>query len=146
MLFKTGGIVLNYIKYKETSIICKIYTEAFGLQSYIINGIRNNKAKNKIALFQTLTLLDLVVYNRPNSSLNRISEIKCHYPFKSIPFDLRKTTIALFLSEILNKTLKEQAENEDLFSFLKNSIKFLDKADENFENFHLQFLIKLSGY
>ena len=63
MITKTKGIVLNYIKYGDTSIICKIYTKSFGVQSYIINGIRNSKSKN-IGLYQPLNILDLVVYNK----------------------------------------------------------------------------------
>ena len=73
MITKTRGVVLNYIKYGDTSIICKIYTEQFGLQSYIINGIRNSKSKN-IGLFQPLNILDLVVYYKKTSGLQRIKE------------------------------------------------------------------------
>ena len=73
MINKTRGIVLNYIKYGDTSIICKIYTEQFGLQSYIINGIRNSKSKN-IGLFQPLNILDLVVYHKKTSVLALVGE------------------------------------------------------------------------
>ncbi|MFN3403395.1 MAG: DNA repair protein RecO [Cytophagaceae bacterium] len=146
MLDKTEGIVLSFIRYRETSIICKIYTEKFGIQSYIINGIRSKTGKTKIALFQPLTLLDLVVYYRPELSINRISEIRCINPFKSIAINTKKTAIALMLSEVLNKTLKEESENSDLFTFIKQSILFLDAQDEQFENFHLHFLLRLSSY
>ena len=63
MIIKTKGIVLSYIKYGETSIICKIYTEENSIQSFIINGIRKSKSKNT-ALYQPLTILDLVIYQR----------------------------------------------------------------------------------
>jgi DNA repair protein RecO (recombination protein O) len=83
MLHKTKGIVLHYIKYSETSIIVKIYTETFGIQSYIVNGVRSKNNKNKIALFQPLTLLDMVVYHKANAtSLNRIAEVRCSEPFQ----------------------------------------------------------------
>ena len=106
MLHKTKGIVLHFIRYSDTSIIAKIYTEAFGLQSYIVNGVRSKSAKNKIALFQPLTLLDLVVYHKENSTLQRISEMRCAEPYQSIPFKVHKSSIALFTAEILQKTLK----------------------------------------
>ncbi len=142
MLYKTKGIALSYIRFKESSIIAKIYTESFGIQSYIVNGVRNAKSKgNKIALFQPLTLLDLVVYHKgKNDAVHRISEIKCTTPFHSIPFEMSKSAIALFLTEILSKTLKEEEKNEELFQFLENSISDLDHLVSNFENFHLQFL------
>lgn len=146
MLHKTSGIVLNYLKYGETSIIVRIYTEAFGLQSYIVNGVRSAKSKNKIALFQPLTLLDMVVYYRQQSDLNRIKEMKCAEPFASVPFEFRKSGIALFITEVLVKTLKKEEKNEDLFGFLHNSVLVLDRIKENYSNFHIQFLLKLSFY
>ncbi|MGR3810496.1 DNA repair protein RecO [Jiulongibacter sp. NS-SX5] len=144
MLHKTKGIVINFIPYRETSIICKIYTEKFGIQSYIENGVRTARGKNKIALFQPLTLLDLVVYHDDKKDLHRISELKCTAPLTEIPFEIRKSTISIFLNELLSKTLKEQTENESLFFFLYQSILTLDVMQDHIENFHLIFLIKYS--
>jgi len=146
MLYKTGGVALSYIKFKESSIIARIFTESFGMQSYIVNGIRSKNAKTKIALFQPLTLLDLVVYHNKKKDINRISEIKCSDNFHSIPFNIKKTAIALFLTELLNQALIDQGENEDLFKFIHESIHFFDVLENNFENFHLQFLMRLSRY
>ncbi len=148
MLHKTRGIVINYIRYRETSIIVKIYTEEFGIQTYIENGVRtaNARSKNKIALFQPLTLLDLVVYHRDNGSIMRISEVKCNTPFQTLPYQFVKTGIALFITEVLSKTMKEEAGNPEMFFFLYHSILFLDAQPEGYENFPIQFLLKLSRY
>ena len=148
MLHKTRGIVLNYIRYRETSIIVKIYTELFGIQSYIVNGVRSSKSKtNRIAFFQPLTLLDLVVYHKSKEqTLHRLSEVKCSIPFKSLPFDFIKSSMAMFLTEILVKTLKEEEKNESLFDFLQDSILELENSAERFENFHLMFMAKLAFY
>jgi DNA repair protein RecO (recombination protein O) len=142
MLHKTKGIVLHFIKYSETSIIVKIYTELFGIQSYIVNGVRSKNNKNKIALYQPLTLLDMVVYYKTTTSLNRISEIRCSQPYQSIPFEMNKSCVALFLSEVLLKVLKEETPNQELFDFLFHSFVALDTI-ENPLNFHIQFLIRL---
>ncbi|MFS0491345.1 DNA repair protein RecO [Leadbetterella byssophila] len=146
MLHKTRGIVLNYIKYRETSIIAKIYTEEFGLQSYVENGVRSPKSKGRIALFQPLNLVDLVVYFKPQADIQRISEIKCTHPFFNIPTDIRKTTLGIFVGEILVLTLKENAGNPLLFSFLQEALIHLEHQDEGVENFHLYFLMTLSAY
>lgn len=146
MLYKTRGIVINYIRYRETSVIVKIYTEEFGIQTYIENGVRSAKSKNKIALFQPLTLLDLVIYHKDGKGIQRISEIKCNAPFQTIPFDIYKSSIALFITEILSKSLHEEIANHHLFHFLHNSILWLDGTTEHFENFHLQFLLQLGTY
>ncbi|MBC3786599.1 DNA repair protein RecO [Spirosoma utsteinense] len=147
MLQKTRGIALSYIRYRETSIIARIYTEEFGLQSYIVNSVRTARSKNnRIALFQPLTLLDMVVYHKNDRDLHRISEVKTIQPFQSLPFDVAKSTIAMFVTEMLNKVLKEEASSPVLFRFLIDSILFLEEASVNFENFHLAFLLKLSFF
>lgn len=146
MLHKTQGIVFKYIKYRDSSIIVNIFTEKFGLQSYIVNSVRTKSTKSKIALFQPLTCLDLVVYYKESTNINRISELKCNHPFHSIPINIHKSSIALFLTEMLHKTIREQNDTHDLFVFIQQAILVLDNLNTEYENFHIQFLLKLSKY
>lgn len=143
MLHKTSGICIHHIKYKETSIIAKIYTQEFGLQSYIINSVRTAKPKYSIALFQTFTLLDMVVYHKEgNEMLQRVSEVRCIKPFQRISSDFIKTSIVVFLSEILLKTLRTEEKNERLYVFLTQALHSLD-SQEQVENFPIVFLLEL---
>lgn len=146
MLHKTKGIVFKFFKYSDTSIIVKIFTARFGLQTYIVNGVRSKKSKNKIALFQPLTLLDLVVYHNPARDINRISELKCSIPFQTVHSQMPKTAVTIFLSEIMYKSIKEEDEAEEMFEFIASSISLFDHLTEHFQNFHLQFLLKLTRY
>ncbi|MCC5932148.1 MAG: DNA repair protein RecO [Cyclobacteriaceae bacterium] len=146
MLHKTRGVVLSFIKYKESSIIVKIFTENYGLQSYIVNAVRNSKSKNKIALFQPLTLVDMVVYKNPGRDIQRISELKCRKPFTSLPFSITKSAIAIFITELLVKTLHHEEENASLFAFLDDSVQKLDATAKGSENFHLYFMVNLCAY
>jgi len=146
MLIKTRGVVLNYIKYRETSIIARVYTEQLGLQSYIVNSVRTQRKGSRIALFQPFTLLDMVVYTSKQGGLTRISEYKAAHPFHSIPFDIRKSSIVMFLSEVVSRTVKEEEENPPLFQFLYQAILAFDELEEGFENFHLVFLLQLSHH
>ncbi|GAB3261919.1 DNA repair protein RecO [Larkinella harenae] len=147
MLHKTRGIVLSYFRYRETSIIVRVYTEEFGLQSYLVNGVRSAKSKtNRIAFFQPLTLLDMVVYYKPEKDLHRLSEVKINYPFQHIPFDIAKSSMALFVSEMLTKTLKEEASNPTLYHFLEESVRYLEEAGTDYENFHIAFLLKFASF
>ncbi len=146
MLHKTRGIVFRFTKYGETSIIVTLFTELFGPQSYIVNGVRSKSGKNKIALYQPLTLLDLDVYHRAHANINRIKEVKCLYPYQTISTDIKKSTLALFIVEILNKTVKEESHAQELCEFLIESLITLDQMDGKTENFHLMFLLKLSRF
>ncbi len=145
MQTKSPGIVLNYMKYRETSILVTIYTRSAGIKSFIENGVRSSKGKHKIALFQPLNLLDLEMFLK-KKGLCRISEAKCYYPFKEIPYTIFKSSIALFLTEVLCKVLKEEEENIPLFAYLEHQIKTLDEAKQGIENFHIYFLWDLMLY
>lgn len=146
MLHNTPGIVLHQVKYSESSVIAKIYTELFGLQSYMIRGIRSKKSTIKSALLQHLTLVDLVVYHKTKSNIHNIKEIKIAYPFQSIPYNIHKSSIAVFINEILYHVIKEEEANDDLFKFLFHAIQILDLKESQFTSFHYLFLIQLSKF
>jgi len=146
MIVKTRGIVFRFTKFKETSIIVTIFTEQFGLQAYIVNGVRSKSAKNRIALYQPLTLLNLVVYHRENANIERIKEISCLYPYRSLMSDVKKSSLAMFLNELLNKTVKDESHAAEIFEFLCQSLIALDSQQEGYENFHLIFMLKLCRF
>lgn len=146
MLHHTRGIVFHQLKYSETSLIVKIYTEQFGIQSYLLRGIRGKKAKLKPALFQHLSLVDLVVYHKEKKEIQNLKEVKIAVPFQQIPFDVRKGSILIFLNEVLYKVIKEEEPNPDLFAFLFNAIQILDNDTENTADFHLLFLMQLTKF
>ncbi|MCK4569632.1 MAG: DNA repair protein RecO [Bacteroidales bacterium] len=146
MIHKTRGIVLHQLKYSDTSLIVKIYTELFGLQTYLVKGARSKRSAVRNSHFQPLTLLDLVVYHREKRELQHIREAEITEPFYSISSDLRKSTMVLFLSEILMKTVHEGEANKEMFAFISSSLQFLDMQEEGVEYFHLFFLMKLCIY
>ncbi|MCA4894505.1 MAG: DNA repair protein RecO [Cytophagales bacterium] len=146
MLHKTRGIVFRFTKYAESSIIVTIFTEHFGLQTYIVNSARSKTGKGKIALYQPLTLLEMVVYHKENANILRIKEVKCFHPYQTLTTDFKKSTIALFLTEVINRAVKEQSHTQELGQFLFHAFISLDVLRQNIENFHLLFLVKLSRH
>ncbi|MDG1477065.1 MAG: DNA repair protein RecO, partial [Vicingaceae bacterium] len=111
MLTTTKGIVLHHFKYGEKSVIAKIYTQKFGLQSYILNGVRNKKSKNKAVYLQPLSLVEINAVHKEKKGLERVKDIQLYFPFNTIPFDIGKVSIAFFLAEILYKSIKEEEPN-----------------------------------
>jgi len=146
MLHRTKGIVLHSIKYSESSIIVKIYTEIFGLQSYLVKAIRGPKSKMKPGLFQPLNLLELVVYHREKKTLQSIKEIQLGHPYHTIPFDIRKSSVALFINELLYKSIREEESNSALFEHLWNACMSLDSEQESVGSFHLVFMVQLTHF
>src|SRR3546814_490767 len=146
MLHKTRGIVLKSTNYSESSVVVRVFTEKFGLQSYMVNGARKPKAKISTTLLQPLHLLDMVVYHRASASLQRISEARQKPAFQTIPYDIGKSAVALFLNEVLYKCLRQQSADEPLFNYVFNAVSWLDNTEKMSPNFHLLFLLKLSRY
>lgn len=145
MLVKTKGIVFRLTPYGDTSVIVNVFTDQFGLQSYIVNGVRSQTKKSKIALFQPLTLLDLVVYHKEHGNIMRIKEVKCYHLYQNLTQQVNKSAIALFVNEILNKAVKDQTHTTELYEFIANSMMILDTHPKP-ENFHLIFLLALSRH
>ncbi len=146
MLEKTRGIFLHQISYSENSIIARIYTEKFGRQSYIISGIHGKKSKLKANLFQPLFLLELEVYHKPGKDLHRLKEARIAVPYEQIPYDIRKSSQAIFLAEVMMRCLKEEEANPELFDFIFHSSCLLDVKEDGIANFHLSFLLKLTRF
>ena len=146
MLHKTRGIVLKTTLYSESSVIVQVFTEKFGIQSYLINGVKKPKAKIPMNVLQPLHLLDMVVYHKVNTQLQRVSEVRPSPVFKSIPYDVIKNTIVQFLNEVLYKSIRQQGAEDALFSFIYNAISWFDETEKPSANFHLAFLLKLSRF
>ena len=146
MLQKTRGIVLRSLKYGETGVITTIYTEACGRMAFIMQGIHGKKSSVKGNLLKQLFLLEMEVEFKTGRELQRVKEIKNISPFGSIPFGIVKSSLALFLAELLEKVLREEESRPDLFGFLFRSIQVLDLLEDGINNFHLIFLIQLTRY
>lgn len=146
MLHKTKGIVLKTTKYSETSIITKVYTEKFGLQTYIINGVRSTKSKGKSAHYRHGNILDMVVYHKESGNIFHVNEVRMDVVYTQIPFDIIKSASLLFCVELLLKTIKEEESNSSLFQFLYHAFIFLDETKGSLANYHLIFMLQLSKY
>ena len=146
MIHKTKGIVLNQIKYGETSLIVQVYTEKFGRQSYMVKGGRSKKSSMKSNLFRPFFLLEMEVYHREGKNIQSLKEVRLCENLNNLVFDVYKSTMVLFLTEVCSKVLREEEQNQELFTFLYNSIRYLDLTEESIGRFHLYFLSKLTRF
>lgn len=142
---KTRAIVLQSIKYGDSSLVVKMLTEEMGVQSFMVKGVYGKKSKMKAALFQNMTLLDIVA-EIGNSSLGFIKEISLSHYYKTLPLDFKKTTILIFISELLSKSMAESEADTDLFNYIYDSMLWLDETESNYADFPILFAMKLSAY
>jgi DNA repair protein RecO (recombination protein O) len=147
MLIKCKAIVIRTIDYSETSVVLKCYTDEYGVQSYIVNGVRSKKGSIKPSHLLPLSLLELEAYHQQNKNLQRIKELKCLPQLKTVHFDMVKSAVGMFIAEVMNKTLREENHSDlPLFSYLYNTIQVLDLETERVSNFPVYFLLQLTRY
>ena len=140
---KTRAIVIKAIKYGDNSLIVQLLTEANGLRSFMIKGAYNKTAKIRAALFQPLTLLDIVNADS-HGELGYLKEANVEYAYKSIPYDINKNAILLFICELLSKSIQDSETDLELFCFIHDALLHLDKVESNYADFPLKFAIELS--
>lgn len=144
MNITTNGIILNRTKYGENAIICSVYTIEHGKQNYII---RNSLyKKNKAIYLHPLQILEFELSVKEGKKLHTVTAASSSYVYREIPFDVYKSTISVFISQLINTVIIEETSNENLFLFIKNSVIYLDTIEKEFANFHLFFMIKLTKF
>jgi DNA repair protein RecO (recombination protein O) len=149
MIQKTKGIVLRSVKYGETSLIVTMYTELFGLQSYLVNGVRTASKKGgaKASFFQPAAILEMVAYHNDFNKLQRLREYRWDFLYQHILSDVRKNAVALFMVELLSKCLKQPESNPELFYFIEDALRHLDEANDAVTgNFPLFFALHLAVF
>lgn len=146
MVITTKAIVISSIKYGDADLIVRCYTESSGLKSYLLRNIlKSKKGKLKASFFQPLTLLELEAIHKDKGTLERIKEAKLIYPYQTLHTNVIKSSMVIFIAEILTNSINEEAEDKALFQFLENAFIWLDTHNE-IANFHILFLLKLSVY
>lgn len=146
MQIKTKAIVISSIKYQEKSLIVKCFTLSDGLKSYFVrDAFSSRKSNQKIAYFQPLTILEIEAVHKNKGTLENFKEIKIATPFHSIHSDVVKSTIVMFISEILHHSIHEEEKNESLFTFFETALHWLDNHEE-IANFHLILLLETTKY
>ncbi len=148
MTHKTKGIVLKTIQYGETSIITTLYTELFGIQNYIVKGVRQSskKIQGKANFFQPAAILQMEVYHNELKNLQFIKEYQWSYLYKRVWFDVVRNAVAMYLIELLHRSLKQPEANSYLFSYIENTLQLLDSEnDALIANISLYFILYLSS-
>jgi DNA repair protein RecO (recombination protein O) len=146
MLHTTRGIVFHFIKYSESSAIVKIYTEKFGLKSYMFRGVFKARARIKANMLQHLNLVELVADNREYQGIQNPKELRIEYPYKTLPYDVKKSTVSLFINEMLYRSIKHEETDAALFNFIRDSLIWFDENDKEAVNFHLWFCLHLTRF
>lgn len=146
MLVTTNAIVLSKLRYKDYDLIVKCYSEDYGVISYLVKGVfKSRKGNSKIAYFQLLSQLQIVFNYNSSRTLHIIKEVKPNYLYNSLHTNILKSSVAIFISEVLSRVLKEEEQNQSLYTYLETTLMWFDTQTE-FANFHLLFLLDLTKY
>lgn len=142
---KTRAIVLKAIRYGDNNLIVKLLTEQNGILSFMIKSAFSKNAKIRAALFQPLTLLEIVTA-KSRGELGYLKEAGIEYAYQDIPNNINKNAIVLFLSELLSKSIQDTETDFELFAFVHNALIHLDEMPTNYADFPLRFAVKLTYF
>ena len=134
-------ILIATTKTGENAIVLHTLSREYGRRSFIA---RIGK-KARMASFLPLNILEADIVSNPKSSLWSASNIVVKSPLDGIRSNMYKNTMTLFMSEVLFRTIKDGVNEEGLFDWCMRSIMTLDKIESNFSNFHIRFLLELTG-
>lgn len=128
MVISTSGIVLKSVKYGETSCVVTVYTDRFGIQAYLVNGIRTGAKSSKAHLYQPASVLEMEVYHNQFKNLQRVKEARWKKVYQSIFSDVIKNAVASFIVEVFQRSIIAEEQNEALYHFIENQLFVLDQA------------------
>ncbi len=146
MLVNSEGIVLSTIRYSDSSVIAKIYTEISGLRSFMVRTGKGKSALQRMSLLQPLSLIEMSFDKDGRHRMATPRTIERTHTLNAIPFDTIKTCVALFMAEVVGRAIGEEEENPKLFAFLKSTVLVLDDTTDDVKNFHLKFMLEFSSY
>jgi DNA repair protein RecO (recombination protein O) len=146
MIFNTRGIVLSTVRYSDSAVIARVYTESSGLRAFLIRTGKGKTALSKLAVLQPLSLVELSFNADDRKGLRTPRSLEREYLLNGIPFDTVKTCIALFMAEVVSRSIGEEERNEPMFQFLHTSVCNLDAADRSVVNYHLKFMVEFSRF
>lgn len=146
MLISTRAVLLHTIKYSDSSVIAKAYTESHGIVPFMVYVGKGKKAPSKSVLLQPLTLLEVTFNPDSRSGIKRPRSWERSEALKATPFDTIKSSIALFIAEVVLRSIGEEEPNPELFKYLHGAVKMLDSSNENCSNFHLNFMIGFTRF
>ncbi|WP_437396272.1 DNA repair protein RecO [Flagellimonas lutimaris] len=146
MQITTKAIVLSSIKYGDTSLIVRAFTQSDGIKSYLLKGVLSSKkAKVRPAYFLPLMQLEIVANHKNKGTLESIRDVKVAIPYQTMHTDIVKNSVVLFLAEMLGNSIQEQEQDESLFNYLEYAFQWMD-VNQYSPNFHALFLLNLTKY
>lgn len=146
MVEKFDGIVLRTLKYSDNLLIADLYTRSHGRLSFLVPVSSSGKGKVRRLLFQPLSMLSFTANYRKGKSLSRISDVQPYILYSTLQGNVVKSSIALYLSELLTFALREEGSDEALFNFLDSSLVLFDNLESGYADFHLVFMVQLLRY
>jgi DNA repair protein RecO (recombination protein O) len=146
MLAKTEAILLHHVRYSDNSLIAQFYSSEYGRISVMVKGISSKKRSSKFSYFQPLNIFNIEIYRYEKREISNLKEMSLSFVPKNISGDIHRSSIALFISELLYSVIREEDVNRRLYDFIESSVITLDEMTSGISNFHLWFLVAFTAY
>ena len=143
---RSEAIILHALRHSDTSTIVHAYTRQRGHITFVINGgtssRRSSRSSVRRLMTRPLSLVEVDYALSGKRELLHASDVRSLHSFETIDSSPERSAMALFLSELLYRTLRFPNGDEPLFDYLRSALLALDDPKTAMGNFHLVFLMQ----
>lgn len=112
----------------------------------MVKGMSRKNSMLKPSQLQPLTLLEIIYEEKPHRQLYFLKEARNYFLSYKAQNNVIISGIILFITEVLNHSIKEEEANPQLFDFIEKIIIKLESIEENIAFLPIWFLIRLSSF
>lgn len=143
---KIQGIVIDVVRHTDRNNVITLYTRSRGRVSFISPAGSGKSGRMRNARLMPLSVVESDVNFRQNRDLQSLGTVTPHTVWRSIYFNPVKTSLTLFLSEFLNRYLREASPDTAVWDFIYGAIRILDSLETGLSNFHIWFLVSFLDF
>lgn len=144
MFVSSKALVLHKTKFADSGIVVKFFTERYGTQTFIVKNAFSNKNRHLLPLLAPLSMVELQFDDRKLNQLMYLKELNCYRQYQNIPYDIIKSSLLMFYSELLYRLLYEYGEDSQLYSFIERRMMDLDEVEKVRPDTHIDFMLQMS--
>ena len=145
MIIETDAIVLHRMKYKNSSLIARIFTKNEGKISIILNGASKQKG-NLFGVIEPSNIIQLNYYKRKPGTLQTCKNARLLSNNLLIKQDILKLSTALAIVETIDKTMQENDVQSEIYVLGKKLINELSTLGINPKIILVYFLFHISNF
>lgn len=140
-------VALRMVRHNERHNILTAYSRELGRVAFAVPAGAGREAQRRRALLMPLSIVECVADIRPGREVHLMFDPRSELPLTGLRLNPVRSTVAMFISEVLGIVLREGPPDAALYGYVCRSVAELDALPlRNVANYHLYFLYGLGRF